>query len=282
MSSPDKPGSSNGPKTAGRPGHNGASAVIGAAAGARADQDTGARSGNFLPESRVTAMFDAIAPVYDRMNTLMTAGLDDGWRRKAVKASGVERGGSALDVACGTGRLTFALAAVAGPEGRVVGLDLSPAMLVEAHRASGDRPGVEFELGNALALPFPDGSFDAATIAFGMRNLASFEAGFAEMARVVKSGGRVVCLELSTPRPRWFGRLYINVFRVFAPTLGTLFGRRSAYAYLPHSLDGFPDPREIAQTMRRAGLRDIGVKRLALGAVALHVGTVAEKSGPAK
>ncbi len=232
------------------------------------------RPGNFVPEPRVTAMFDAIAPVYDRMNTLMTGGLDESWRRKAVKAAAISEGGSALDIACGTGKLTFALARVAGPGGRVVGLDLSPAMLVEARRAAGDMPGVEFELGNALALPFPDGTFDAATIAFGMRNLASFEEGFAEMARVVRSGGRVVCLELSTPRPRWFGRAYLSVFRVFAPALGTLFRRRDAYAYLPSSLEGFPDPREIASTMRRVGLRDVGVKRLAFGTVALHVGTV--------
>jgi len=232
------------------------------------------RGGNFVPESRVTEMFDAIAPVYDRMNTLMTAGLDDGWRRKAVKAAAIALGSSALDVACGTGKLTFALADVAGPSGRVVGLDLAPAMLVEARRMSGGRQGVTFELGNALALPFPDGTFDAATIAFGMRNLASFEDGFAEMARVVRGGGRVVCLELSKPRPRWFGRIYIGVFRVFAPALGTLFRRRSAYAYLPHSLDGFPDPGEIAATMRRVGLRDVKVRRLAFGTVALHVGTV--------
>jgi demethylmenaquinone methyltransferase/2-methoxy-6-polyprenyl-1,4-benzoquinol methylase len=219
-------------------------------------------------------MFDAIAPVYDRMNTLMTAGLDDGWRRKAVKAAAIAPGGSALDVACGTGKLTAALARVAGPEGRVVGLDLSPAMLVEARRAWEVVPGIRFELGNALALPFADGTFDAATIAFGMRNLASFEAGFAEMARVVRGGGRVVCLELSMPRPRWFGRVYITTFRILAPGLGTLFRRRSAYSYLPHSLEGFPEPHEIASTMRRAGLGDVGFKRLALGAVALHVGTV--------
>jgi demethylmenaquinone methyltransferase/2-methoxy-6-polyprenyl-1,4-benzoquinol methylase len=237
--------------------------------------DGGSRRGNDTPEPRVTAMFDAIAPVYDRMNTLMTAGLDEGWRRKAVKAAALHPGGSAIDVACGTGKLTFALARVTGPGGHVVGIDLAPAMLVEARRAWADQPGVTFELGNALALPFPEGTFDAATIAFGMRNLASFEEGFAELARVVRSGGKVVCLELSTPRPRWFGRLYLGVFHLFAPALGTLFRRRSAYAYLPRSLEGFPDPREIAATMRRVGLRDVRVNRLALGAVALHVGTVA-------
>jgi demethylmenaquinone methyltransferase/2-methoxy-6-polyprenyl-1,4-benzoquinol methylase len=245
-----------------------------AGSGQPADSSAG---GNALPETRVTAMFDAIAPVYDRMNTIMTAGLDGSWRRKAVRATRLTAGGSAVDVACGTGKLTFDLSRVAGPSGDVVGIDLSPAMLEEAGRACGERKGVRFELGNALALPFPDASFDAATIAFGMRNLSSYEAGFAEMARVVRSGGRVVCLELSTPRPRWFGRLYLRVFHVFAPALGTLFRRRSAYEYLPHSLESYPDPHAIAATMKKVGLLDVGFKRLALGAVALHAGTVAPR-----
>jgi len=239
------------------------------------------RGGNDVPEQRVTAMFDAIAPVYDRMNTLMTAGLDGSWRHRAVRATGLRAGGSALDVACGTGKLTFDLAAVAGPDGNVVGVDLSPAMLDEARRACRDRCGIRFEHANALDLPFAQGTFDAATIAFGMRNLSSYHAGFAEMARVVRSGGRVVCLELSTPRPRWFGRLYLGVFRLFAPALGTLFRRRSAYEYLPHSLEGFPDAREIAATMRDVGLLDVRFRRLALGAVALHVGTVPPRDAPA-
>ena len=163
------------------------------------DRDGPARAGNSVPEARVTGMFDSIAPVYDRINTLMTGGLDGRWRRAAVKAAGLARGGRALDVACGTGKLTAALGRAVGPEGSVIGVDLSPMMLSEARRAVGDLPGVEFVLGNALALPVEDGSFDAATIAFGLRNLASFEDGFREMARAVRSGGRVVCLELSVP-----------------------------------------------------------------------------------
>ena len=257
-------------------------AVPGDAPGANAQPtDAGqTRSGNLVPEPRVTAMFDAIAPVYDRMNTLMTAGLDGSWRRKAVKAAGISAGGSALDVACGTGKLTLDLADIAGPPGNVVGLDLAPAMLVEAQKVAGDRPGVRFVLGNALALPFSNETFDAATIGFGMRNLQNYRGGFAEMTRVVRPGGRVVCLELSTPRPRWFGRVYLGIFRFFAPALGRLFGRRDAYAYLPQSLEGFPDPHEIAATMRRAGLVNVGFKRLALGTVALHVGTVPPRDGP--
>jgi demethylmenaquinone methyltransferase/2-methoxy-6-polyprenyl-1,4-benzoquinol methylase len=219
-------------------------------------------------------MFDSIAPVYDRMNTLMTAGLDGRWRRAAVRATQLRKGGTALDVACGTGKLTAALAGAVGPEGRVVGVDLSQAMLDVAGGACDGLPGVELRLGNALALPVEDGSFDAATIAFGLRNLSSFEDGFREMTRAVRSGGRVVCLELSVPRPRFMGRFYRGIFRVMAPVVGALFRRGAAYAYLPHSLDGFPPAEEIAATMRRVGLRDVSFKRLALGAVALHVGTV--------
>lgn len=233
------------------------------------------RTGNVVPEPRVTTMFDSIASVYDRMNTLMTVGLDGRWRRAAVRAAHLSRAGTALDVACGTGKLTAALAGAVGPEGRVLGVDLSPAMLDVARRACGELPGVEFRLGNALALPVADGSFDAATIAFGVRNLSSFEDGFREMARAVRSGGRVVCLELSVPRPQFMGRVYRGVFRVMAPVVATIFRRRAAYSYLPHSLDRFPAAEEIAATMRRVGLRDVSFRRLALGAVALHVGTVA-------
>jgi demethylmenaquinone methyltransferase/2-methoxy-6-polyprenyl-1,4-benzoquinol methylase len=178
-------------------------------------------------------------------------------------------------VACGTGKLTAALAQAVGPRGHVVGIDLSPGMLDQARRACDGIPGVEFRLGNALALPVDDASFDAATIAFGLRNLSSFEDGLREMARAVRPGGRVVCLELSVPRPRFMGGVYRALFRVTAPVAGALFRRRAAYSYLPHSLDGFPPAEEIAATMRRAGLADVRFKRFALGAVALHVGTVA-------
>lgn len=238
-------------------------------------QDAAGRAGNPVPEPSVTSMFDSIAPVYDRMNTMMTAGMDGRWRRAAVKATGLTKGGRALDVACGTGKLTAALASVAGPDGSVVGVDLSPAMLDEARRAFGELPRVEFRLGNALVLPVADGTFDAATIAFGLRNLSDYEAGFREMARAVRSGGRVVCLELSVPRPRFMGRVYQGLFRVTAPVIGALFRRRAAYAYLPHSLEGFPGAEEIAAIMRHAGLQNVSFKRLAMGAVALHVGTVA-------
>jgi demethylmenaquinone methyltransferase/2-methoxy-6-polyprenyl-1,4-benzoquinol methylase len=219
-------------------------------------------------------MFDSIAPVYDRMNTIMTAGLDGRWRKAAVRSARLSPGGSALDLACGTGKLTAALAEAVGPTGRVVGVDLSPAMLDEARRAFGGLGQVEFVAGNALALPFEASSFDAATIAFGLRNLASFEDGFREMARVVRPGGRVVCLELTIPRPKVAGRVYAAVFGRMAPFVGTAFGKRDAYAYLPRSLEGFPNAEELVETMRQVGLVNVSVRRLALGAVALHSGRV--------
>lgn len=236
------------------------------------DRARRSRTGNSDPEPRVASMFDAIAPVYDRMNTIMTAGMDGRWRCAAVRAARLSPGDSALDVACGTGKLTAALAAAVGPVGRVVGVDLSTAMLEVARRAFGDVVQVEFRAGNALALPFESGTFDAATIAFGLRNLASFEDGFRELARVVRPGGRVVCLELTMPRPRIAGRFYSAVFGRMAPVMGTAFGRRDAYSYLPRSLYGFPDADELAETMRRVGLANVTVRRLGLGAIALHVG----------
>ncbi len=232
------------------------------------------RAGNRVPEGQVAAMFDAIAPIYDLMNTLMTAGLDGRWRRAAVAATATIPGASVIDVACGTGKLADELADHVGPAGRVVGIDIAPEMIRLASKSYEGIPWLEFRVGNALDLPFATGEFDASTIAFGLRNLSDFEAGFRELSRVVRPGGWVVCLELSVPRPRWWGRLYHATFTRLAPAIGSSFGHRGAYAYLPASLDGFPRPRTLARTMQRAGLVDVSFERLALGAVALHRGRV--------
>ena len=232
------------------------------------------RRGNDVPESNVIEMFDDIAPVYDRLNTVMTLGADGGWRRAAVRAAALERGGSAIDVACGTGKLAFALAERVGPFGRVLAVDLSARMIEQATARHPDVVQLEFRVASALALPAADASFDAATIAFGLRNLSDFEAAFREMSRVVRPGGRVVCLELSEPRPRWWARVYLAAFRRTAPLAGSIAGRASAYRYLPASLGGFPDADELADTMRAAGLADVDYRRLGLGGVALHVGIV--------
>ncbi len=234
-----------------------------------------ARPGNRVPETDVTAMFDTIAPVYDRLNTLMTAGADERWRHLAAEAAELRSGDAAIDVACGTGRLAVRLARAVGPFGRVEAVDLSPAMVA---RASADHRGyvqLTFSEANALALPFEDDSFQAATIAFGLRNLADYRRGFTEMGRVVRPGGRVVCLELSLPRHRAIARAYHATFRRSAPFMAALAGGSSdAYRYLPASLDGFPDADDLAATMASAGLVDVRFRRLALGAVALHVGRV--------
>ena len=226
-------------------------------------------------------MFDEIAPVYDRVNTLMTFGFDARWRRAAVAATQLRSGGSVIDVASGTGKLALELADRVGPFGRVLAVDLSPGMVRRAAATHRDVVQLEFRIANALSLPARDGEFDAATIAFGLRNLADFEGGFRELRRVVRRGGRVVCLELTTPRPRLWGRVFHTGFRRMAPLAGRLFAAGSAYHYLPASLEGFPDPEQLASTMRRAGLVDVSYRRLGLGSVALHTGVVPDEAGSA-
>lgn len=239
------------------------------------------RTGNPVPESSVAAMFDEIAPDYDRLNTLLTFGFDGRWRHAAVDATQLTSGGSAIDVATGTGKLALELADRVGPFGRVLAVDLAPGMIRRASFLHRDVVQLEFRVGNALALPVGDGEFDAATIAFGLRNLTDYEAGFREMRRVVRPGGRLVCLELTVPRPRWWARVFRTSFETIAPLAGRLFGHSGPYRYLPASLEGFPNPEQLAATMRAAGLVDVTYRRLGLGSVALHTGAVPGSSSRA-
>jgi demethylmenaquinone methyltransferase / 2-methoxy-6-polyprenyl-1,4-benzoquinol methylase len=218
-----------------------------------------------LPPSDVRAMFDRISLVYDFMNHAMTAGLDRRWRRLAAE-SVVAEGYKVLDACCGTGDLALA-AERAG--GKVTGLDFSERMLARAREKSHT---VEWALGDVTALPFEDGSFDAVTVGFGIRNVPDLEAGLAELARVLRPGGRIACLEITRPEGmlKPFFRLW---FDGAIPLAGKLLPGGRAYTYLPASVRRFPGPSDLAAAFARAGLDGVGWKLMGGGIVALHVGT---------
>jgi demethylmenaquinone methyltransferase/2-methoxy-6-polyprenyl-1,4-benzoquinol methylase len=231
-----------------------------------------------LEEGQVRAMFDRIAGVYDRMNRVMTVGLDQEWRRRAADLSAVGPGDRALDVATGTGDLALELARRVEPGGEVVGADFAEEMLTRARAKAGEAP-VRFEWGNALALPYDAASFDAATVGFGARNFADLGRGVAEMARVVRPGGRVVILEITTPQRAPLSWFYGLWFDHAVPALGRVAGDPDAYAYLPSSVKRFPGPRDLAALMAGCGLRDVRWIITAGGIIALHVGTVPKEAG---
>jgi demethylmenaquinone methyltransferase/2-methoxy-6-polyprenyl-1,4-benzoquinol methylase len=224
-----------------------------------------------LEPGQVRAMFDRISGFYDLMNSVMTAGLHHRWRRRAVDLAAVGPGDRVLDVATGTGDLAIELARRVAPGGSTMACDFSEAMLALARGKSG---AVAFEWGDAMALAYADDEFDAATVGFGARNFDDLERGLAEMTRVVRPGGRVVVLEITTPtRPPlstffglWFDRL--------VPALGRLAGDPEAYDYLPSSVKRFPPAAELAAAMHRVGLRRIRYVLTAGGIIAIHVGEV--------
>ena len=187
------------------------------------------------------AMFDRIAGFYDVMNSVMTAGLHHRWRARAADLAALAPGDSALDVACGTGDLAIELARRVGPNGEVIGSDFSEEMLERARGAR--RPELTWEWGNALELPYASGRFDAATVGFGARNFSDLDRGLAEMARVVKPGGRVVVLEITTPRRPPLSTFYSVWFDRVVPLIGRLTGEEEAYTYLPNSVRRFPARR---------------------------------------
>jgi demethylmenaquinone methyltransferase/2-methoxy-6-polyprenyl-1,4-benzoquinol methylase len=240
-------------------------------------------------------MFDRIAGVYDLMNTAMTAGLHHRWRALAAERAAVGPGSRVLDVATGTGDLAIELARRVAPGGEVLGSDFAEGMLARARaKANARRTPVtpSFEWGDALALPYAEDSFDAATVGFGARNFDDLAAGLREMVRVVRPGGRVVVLEITTPtRPPlslfygiWFDRMVPAIGRL-AGAASSLLSRSSdaregasvadAYTYLPNSVKRFPSPEGLAAEMQRAGLSEIRYRLLAGGIVAIHAGTVA-------
>ena len=210
-------------------------------------------------------MFDRISPVYDLMNHAMTAGLDRRWRRLAAETV-VRPGDAVLDACCGTGDLAIA-AKRAG--GRVTGLDFSERMLM---RARGKSDSIDWVLGDVMALPFDDASFDAVTVGFGIRNVPDLEVGLSELGRVLRPGGRVACLEITRPEGmlKPFFRLW---FDGLVPLAGKVLPGGTAYTYLPASVRQFPGPSDLAAAFGRTGFDGVGWKLMGGGIVALHVGT---------
>jgi demethylmenaquinone methyltransferase/2-methoxy-6-polyprenyl-1,4-benzoquinol methylase len=241
-------------------------------------------SAGTLPEGQVRAMFDRIAGVYDAMNSVMTAGMHHRWRRRAIDVARVGPGSRVLDVATGTGDLAIE----AQSRGAVVvGSDFSEGMLALArkkvdHPRSGSRAAaleggagsITFEQADALALPYEDDSFDAATVGFGARNFADLQQGLSEMARVVRPGGRVVVLEITTPTRPPLSTFFSLWFDRVVPLVGRVAGDADAYSYLPSSVKRFPAPEDLAATMERAGLGELHWILTAGGIIAIHGGTV--------
>jgi demethylmenaquinone methyltransferase / 2-methoxy-6-polyprenyl-1,4-benzoquinol methylase len=221
-------------------------------------------SSGTIPPEGVRRMFDRIAPVYDPMNRLMTAGLDRRWRRETAAAV-VQPGDRVLDVCCGTGDLALA-ASDAG--GRVTGLDFSAPML---ERARGKSSEIEWIEGDALALPFADGSFDAVTIGFGLRNLPNVERGLTELRRVLRPGGRLAILEITRPKGP-LAPFYRFWFDGVIPLAGKVLPGGSAYSYLPASVRRFPAPEGLSKLLDDAGFAEISWRLFAGGIVALHTG----------
>jgi demethylmenaquinone methyltransferase/2-methoxy-6-polyprenyl-1,4-benzoquinol methylase len=215
-----------------------------------------------LPAEGVRAMFDRIAPVYDAMNRTMTAGLDQRWRRITAE-SVVQAGDLVLDACCGTGDLAIADARAGG---RVTGIDFSERMLDRARRKA---PEFDWVTGDVLALPFPDASFDGATVGFGVRNVEDLERGLHELRRVLRTGGRVGILEITRPRG-FLAPFYRLWFDGVIPLLGKLLPGGSAYTYLPASVRRFPGPEELSALMASAGFASVRYRTFAGGIVALH------------
>jgi demethylmenaquinone methyltransferase/2-methoxy-6-polyprenyl-1,4-benzoquinol methylase len=218
----------------------------------------------------VREMFDRISGRYELLNEVMTAGMYRLWNRQVVRLTGLRPGDRAIDLACGTGSLTRALARRVGAAGYVLGVDFSERML----EAARERPvsNVEYRWGDATDLPgVPAASFDAATIAYGARNIPDLDALFREMARVVRPGGRVVCLEIADPDNPLFAKFYGVWFDRIVPRLGArISGDAWAYSYLPESVKAFVSPEELAAIMRNNGLQAVKWKRLAGGIITLH------------
>ena len=228
-------------------------------------------------KEKIQQMFDGIAPDYDRLNHLMSLGVDRSWRRRALREIvDAGRAQSILDIACGTGDFSLAIAGRMHPDSRIIGLDLSEGMLAvmrDKVAKAGLQDKISCEQGDSEAMRFADDSFDVVTIAFGIRNFAHREAALREILRVLKPGGRLVILELSVPENRILRWGYNLYFKHFVPWIGGLIsGDRAAYTYLPASVQAFPGRREWMATMSRCGYAQVRHKAFTLGLCRMYVG----------
>jgi len=219
----------------------------------------------------VRTMFDRIVPRYDLMNHLMTFGLDIRWRKMIANRAAL-MGDRVLDVATGTGDVAFDIRGAGARE--VVGLDFSPLMIAAAQsKARARGSDVDFFVGDAMSLPFPDNTFDACTVSFGLRNMPDYAAAIAEMTRVLRPGGEFICLEMTPFRKPVLGRLFSFYFERIVPVIGgILSGDVTAYRYLPKSVAAFPASSQMIMLMRSAGLTNTHVTMLGGGTVAIHAG----------
>lgn len=225
-------------------------------------------------EAFVRQMFNGIAGRYDLMNTLMTLGLDKGWRKFTVQRAGIKEGGAGLDVCCGTGMIVIEQAKAAGPSGKVTGLDFSENMLeVAKGNITEYQDRITLIQGNAMSLPFPDNTFDCATVGWGLRNVPDIMTAVKEMTRVVKPGGMVVSLDMAQPTAPVFKQLYWLIFEKVIPAMGKIWaGDKTAYEYLHDSAKVFPPQDELARMFAKAGLVETRYHNLSGGVVAVVEG----------
>lgn len=224
-------------------------------------------------EERVHSVFEKIYKNYDKMNSVISFQRHIAWRRETMKRMNVKQGSIALDVCCGTADWTIAMADAVGGRGRAIGLDFSNNMLKIGREKIKDYSNIELIHGNAMELPFEDNTFDYVTIGFGLRNVPDYMTVLKEMHRVVKPGGKVVCLETSQPTMIGFKQLYYGYFRFVMPVFGKLFAKSyNEYSWLQESARDFPGMRELAQMFRDAGFKDVEVKPFTGDVAAMHLG----------
>lgn len=226
-------------------------------------------------EQKVHGVFEKIYSNYDKMNSVISFQQHKKWRKETMKHMSVKENSKALDVCCGTADWTLALGEEVGKEGKVFGLDFSQNMLSIGEEKVKESPLNNIELihGNAMELPFEDGTFDYVTIGFGLRNVPDYLQVLKEMNRVLKPGGMAVCLETSQPTMFGFRQLYYMYFRFIMPVFGRIFAKSfSEYSWLQESARDFPGMKELADLFKEAGFKDIYFKPYSGGVAAMHVG----------